>query len=203
MQTYEQLSKFLMDEDTGRKAPSVPGADVAVSICKTPEGAYNVILRGKIEDSLALYAELIFLLGNAKEEDTVNIFICSPGGSVFAGMEIANAIRASKAQVNTIIAGLAASIAAVIWFAGKERYTLPYSLLMIHGSSHLDGGKSQVVAERANAYVKFSQMINSSAVKYGIITEEEFLQITEDRIDKRIFGTDLLKRCKVWGASQQ
>ena len=72
---------------------------------------------------------------------------------------------------------------------------------MIHGSSHLDGGKSQVVAERANAYVKFSQMINSSAVKYGIITEEEFLQITEDRIDKRIFGTDLIKRCKVWGES--
>ena len=196
---YKQLGKFVMDEE--QKRPSVPGADTAISICKAKSGEYNVILRGKIEDSLALYAELLFLLGNVSENDTVNIFICSPGGSVFAGMEIANAIRASKAQVNTIISGLAASIAAVIWFAGKERYCLPYSLLMIHGSSHLDGGKSQVVAERANAYVKFSQMINSSAVKYGIITEEEFLQITEDRIDKRIFGTELMKRCKVWGSA--
>lgn len=196
MDTLNQ--KFFMGEG---KVPSVPGADLAVSICKDATGMYNVILRGKIEDNLAIYAELIFLLGNVSEQDTVNIFVCSPGGSVFAGMEIANAIRASKAQVNTIISGLAASIAAVIWLAGKERYTLPYSLLMIHGSSHLDGGKSQVVAERANAYVKFSQMINSTAVEYGIISEEEFLQITENRIDKRIFGSDLVKRCKVWGAS--
>lgn len=196
MDTLNQ--KFFMGEG---KAPAVPGADLAVSICKDATGMYNVILRGKIEDNLAIYAELIFLLGNVTEQDTVNIFVCSPGGSVFAGMEIANAIRASKAQVNTIISGLAASIAAVIWLAGKERYTLPYSLLMIHGSSHLDGGKSQVVAERANAYVKFSQMINSTAVEYGIISEEEFLQITENRIDKRIFGSDLVKRCKVWGAS--
>ena len=194
MDTLNQM--FSMGES---KAPNVPGADLAVSVCKDSAGAYNVILRGKVEDNLAIYAELIFLLGNVTEEDTVNIFICSPGGSVFAGMEIANAIRASKAQVNTIIAGLAASIAAVIWLAGKERYVLPYSLLMIHGSSHLDGGKSQVVAERANAYVKFSQMINSTAVEYGIISEEEFLQITENRIDKRIFGSDLMKRCKVWG----
>lgn len=191
------FKQFLMEEE--HKAPTIPGSDLAVSICKDKSGAYNVILRGKIEESCALYAELLFLLADVTAEDTVNIFITSPGGSVFTGMEICNAIRASKAKVNTIIAGLAASIAAVIWFAGKERYTLPYSLLMIHGSSHLDGGKSQVVAERANAYVKFSQMINSSAVKEGIISEDEFLQITEDRIDKRIFGSDLLGRCKVWG----
>lgn len=188
---------FVM-EGGEKKSGGLPGADLLVSICKGDDNAYNVILRGKIEDDLALYSELIFLLSNVSEEDTVNLFITSPGGSVFSGMAIANAIRASKAQVNTIIAGLAASIAAVIWFAGKERYTLPYSLLMIHGSSHFDGGKSAVVVERAQQYVKFSQMINSSAVKYGIISEEEFLKITEDRIDLRIFGKDLMRRCKVW-----
>lgn len=188
---------FVMDGGE-KKGNGIPGADLLVSICKGSDNAYNVVLRGKIEDDLALYSELIFLLANVTEEDTVNLFITSPGGSVFSGMAIANAIRASKAQVNTIIAGLAASIAAVIWFAGKERYTLPYSLLMIHGSSHFDGGKSAVVVERAQQYVKFSQMINSSAVKYGIISEEEFLKITEDRIDLRIFGKDLMRRCKVW-----
>ena len=129
MVDYEQLGSFVMDE--GPKHAGAPGSDLAVSICRSHEGDYNVILRGKIEDSLAIYAELIFLLGSVSENDKVNLFICSPGGSVFAGMEIANAIRASKAQVNTIIAGLAASIAAVIWFAGKERYTLPYSLLQV------------------------------------------------------------------------
>ncbi len=188
---------FVMDGGE-KKGNGIPGADLLVSICKGSDNAYNVVLRGKIEDDLALYSELIFLLANVTEEDTVNLFITSPGGSVFSGMAIANAIRASKAQVNTIIAGLAASIAAVIWFAGKERYTLPYSLLMIHGSSHFDGGKSAVVVERAQQYVKFSQMINSSAVKYGIISEQEFLKITEDRIDLRIFGKDLMRRCKVW-----
>lgn len=190
---------FTMDGD--KKGNSIPGSDLVVSICKGSDGAFNIILRGKIEDDLALYSEMIFLLSNVTENDTVNIFITSPGGSVFTGIAICNAIRASKAQVNTIIAGLVASIAAVIWFAGKERYALPYSLLMVHGSSHFDGGKSAVVVERAQQYVRFSQMINSSAVQYGIITEEEFLKITEDRIDLRIFGSDLLKRCKQWNAA--
>ena len=197
---YESLCDtpgFVMN-DSEKKSVGLPGADLLVSICRDADGTFNVILRGKIEDDLALYAELLFLLSNAEENNTINLYITSPGGSVFSGMAIANAIQASKAQVNTIIAGLAASIAAVVWFAGKERYALPYSLLMIHGSSHFDGGKSALVVERAQQYVRFSQMINSAAVKYGIITEEEFLKITEDRIDLRIFGKDLLRRCKVW-----
>jgi len=196
----KQKTEFIQSLSMSEQAKeSFPGADLAVSICQDKAGAYNVILRGKIEDSLIYYSELIFLLGNVTETDTVNVFITSPGGSVFAGMEIANAIRASKAQVNTIIAGLAASIAAVIWLAGKKRYVLPYSLLMIHGSSHLDSGKSQIIAERAIAFIEFSQYINSPAVEYGIITEQEFLQFTGDRTDLRIFGSDLTRRCEVWG----
>lgn len=195
----KHLSTFTMADSP--KGNSFPGADLAVSICQDKAGAFNVILRGKIEESLIYYADLIFLLNTVTEQDIVNIFITSPGGSVFTGMELVNSIQNSKAQVNTIIAGMAASIAAVIWLAGKERYVLPYSLLMIHGSSHLDAGKSQIVAERAIAYVKFSQYINSSAVQYGIITEEEFLQFTNDRTDLRIFGSDLMRRCKVWGSA--
>lgn len=192
---------FSMSEEG--KPPKVPGADTAVSICRVGDTEYNVILRGVIEDSAAMYSDLLFLLMNATEDMTINIFITSPGGSVFVGMEISNAMMASKAKVNTIIAGLAASIAAVIWLSGKERYCLPYSLLMIHGSSHFDGGKSTIVAERANAFIKFSKLINYAAVKYGIITEEEFLKIVEDRIDLRIFGSELLKRCACWGKGQE
>lgn len=197
---FKDLKTFsqTLQMDGEERVSGLPGSDIALSICKGKDGAFNVILRGKISDDLAIYAELIFLLSNATEQDNINIFISSPGGSVFSGIAIASAIMESKATVSTIIAGLAASIAAVIWLAGKNLYVLPYSLLMIHGSSHFDGGKSVLVAKKATEYNKFSQYINSTAVRLGIISEEEFLTITEDHHDKRIFGSDLLRRCKVW-----
>lgn len=187
--------------DGGEKGSTTPGADISLSICKSKSGDYNVILRGKILENLAVYAELIFLLDNLTEKDTVNIYISSPGGGVITGIAIASAITRCAATTNTIIAGLAASIAAVIWLSGKNIFTLPYSLLMIHGSSHLDGGKSVLVAKKAIAYSSFSEYMNHKAVQLGVITEEEYLSIVDDHHDHRLFGSDLMRRCKIWSAT--
>ncbi|MBD1373721.1 Clp protease ClpP [Hazenella sp. IB182357] len=62
----------------------------------------------------------------------LNIYINSPGGSVFQGIAIYNIIKRHKAKVNIHIDGLAASIASVIAMAGDTVHMPENAMMMIH-----------------------------------------------------------------------
>lgn len=64
--------------------------------------------------------------------DTLNIYINSPGGDVFAGQTILNMLERHKATKNTHADGLVASIASVIFMIGDERHTPKNTIVMIH-----------------------------------------------------------------------
>lgn len=72
-----------------------------------------------------------------KDHDTINIRINSPGGSVFDGLAIYNAISASSKDIHTHNDGLCASMAAVLLLAPKPENVHPAknSLLMLHSPS--------------------------------------------------------------------
>ena len=63
---------------------------------------------------------------------TINLHINSPGGSVFDGTAIYNAIKAHPAKVVTHIDGVAASIASIIALAGNEVRMAANAYYMIH-----------------------------------------------------------------------
>lgn len=65
-------------------------------------------------------------------KNRIQVWINSPGGSVVDGYAIYNAILKSKTKVDTYCAGIAASIAAVIFQAGRKRIMADYSILMYH-----------------------------------------------------------------------
>lgn len=69
---------------------------------------------------------------NAITVPTINLHINSPGGSVFEGFAIYNALNLHAAKVNVHIDGLAASIASVIAMAGDEINMADNAMLMIH-----------------------------------------------------------------------
>lgn len=62
----------------------------------------------------------------------INLHINSPGGSVFDGVAIYNALKNHPATVTTFVDGLAASIASVIALAGDKVVMAENSLYMIH-----------------------------------------------------------------------
>lgn len=74
----------------------------------------------------------------------IEIWINSPGGVVVDGYSIANAILRSKTPVDTVNVGIAASIAGVIFMAGRKRKMADYALMMIHSPS---GGENQKVID--------------------------------------------------------
>ncbi len=108
--------------------------------------------------------DFIYGVGFLDEVDTIKVLINSPGGSVMGGLSIFTALVASEKKVITQIDGIAASIAAVIFMAGQERYMMEYGLFMIHNPF---GGSDQ------NALDKIKQSL------MNILGEDNFNNLSE------------------------
>ena len=79
----------------------------------------------------------------------LRVRINSPGGSVFEGIAIANALRSHPANVTIQIDGIAASIASVIAMAGNRIEMAPNTMLMIHDASGVCLGNAADMEEMA------------------------------------------------------
>lgn len=77
----------------------------------------------------------------------LTVHINSPGGDVFDGIAILNALRAHKGTVTTVVDGLAASAASFIAQAGQKRVMSRNSEMMIHDASGLCIGNATDMAE--------------------------------------------------------
>ncbi|MFJ3923021.1 head maturation protease, ClpP-related [Streptomyces sp. NPDC090022] len=92
-------------------------------------------------------------------EITVNL--SSPGGEIFEGIAIYNALRTHPANVTIRVSALAASIASVIAQAGDRIVMLSGSQMMIHEGSGLCMGNSEDMLEMAQLLDRQSDNIAS------------------------------------------
>ncbi|MCT8340466.1 ATP-dependent Clp endopeptidase proteolytic subunit ClpP [Flavobacteriaceae bacterium TK19130] len=94
-----------------------------------------IFLGTGISDQVAniVQAQLLFLASTDSSKD-IQIYINSPGGSVYAGLGIYDTMQFIKPDVATICTGMAASMAAVLLCAGEKgkRSGLTHSRVMIH-----------------------------------------------------------------------
>ena len=99
------------------------------------------------------YPEAIKNFLSAQQGKSLNIYINSGGGSVFAGIAIYNMIR-RFAETNTVqiyVDGLAGSIASVIAFAGNTPPKIPSNaFLMIHNPYALIEGNAAELRKMAD-----------------------------------------------------
>jgi ATP-dependent protease ClpP protease subunit len=87
---------------------------------------------------------------SALDVSAIDVHINSPGGEIFDGIAITNALRAHRATVTTYVDSLAASIASVIAMAGDRVVMAPNSQLMIHDGSGLCIGNAAEMREMAD-----------------------------------------------------
>jgi len=94
-----------------------------------------IFLGTGINDQVAniVQAQLLFLESADASKD-IQIYINSPGGSVYAGLGIYDTMQFIKPDVATICTGMAASMGAVLLCAGADgkRSGLTHSRVMIH-----------------------------------------------------------------------
>lgn len=106
-----------------------------------PDSWYSISNAATDRATIRIYDEIswwgVDALGFAEELDAVTageIEVCinSPGGNVFDGLAIFNALRTHPARIVTRVDGLAASAASFIAQAGDERIMVASSQMMIH-----------------------------------------------------------------------
>jgi ATP-dependent protease ClpP protease subunit len=85
----------------------------------------------------------------AVETDRIEMHINSPGGDVWDGLAILNALRAHPAAVTTVIDGIAASAASFIAMAGEEVVMMANAELMIHDASGVALGDAALMRQMA------------------------------------------------------
>lgn len=94
----------------------------------------TVIISGEVGDASRSQARRILELAR-ESTDPIYIMLNSPGGSVFDGVQVIQAIEASRAPVYTVCAGICASMAAIIFEYGTKRFIANKSILMFHPAS--------------------------------------------------------------------
>lgn len=88
-------------------------------------------------------AQLLFLDSTDRTRD-IQMYINSPGGSVYAGLGIYDTMQFVSPDVATICTGIAASMAAVLMAAGVpgKRSALKHARIMVHQPSGSIGGQA-------------------------------------------------------------
>ena len=86
------------------------------------------------EDVANIIMGQLLFLESANPNRDIQIYINSPGGSVYAGLAIYDTMQYISSDVATICTGMAASMGAVLMCAGAhgKRTALPHSRIMIH-----------------------------------------------------------------------
>lgn len=104
-----------------------------------------IFLGEPINDYVAniVTAQLLFLESTDRTRD-IQMYINSPGGSVYAGLGIYDTMQIINPDIATICTGIAASMGAVLMCAGQKgkRTALKHSRIMMHQPSSAIGGQA-------------------------------------------------------------
>lgn len=126
-----------------------------------------VFITGEIDDLMAnnVIAELLYL--DSLNNNDINIYINSPGGSVSAGMAIYDTINFLGSDVSTTCLGIAASMAAFLLAAGKKgkRFILPNADVMIHQPLGGAQGQATDIKIASDRIVNLRKRLNKCLAK--------------------------------------
>ncbi|HEY7257038.1 MAG TPA: ATP-dependent Clp protease proteolytic subunit [Solirubrobacterales bacterium] len=114
-----------------------------------------------------IVAQLIHLESEDPDKD-VSIYINSPGGSVYAGLAIYDAMQFIKPDVSTICVGVAMSMGALLLAGGSEgkRMALPNSKILIHQVSGGFSGQATDIEIHAKEIIDVRRRLDEIISKH-------------------------------------
>jgi ATP-dependent Clp protease protease subunit len=105
----------------------------------------TILVSEAISDDIAkkVYQQLMVLESDSKEKP-ITVIINSPGGEADSGFGIHDMLRFVEMPVRTVVAGLCASAAIMIFLAGDKgrRFSLPNSRFLLHQPSTQSFGQA-------------------------------------------------------------
>jgi ATP-dependent Clp protease protease subunit len=146
---------------------------------------YGVIGDSWFDESITARQFVADLKSLENQYKSINVRINSPGGSVFDGLPIFNAIRSSKAEIHTYNDGLCASMAAVILMAGPAGnvHAADNALMMLHSPSSGAYGNARDIQQVLEMLDKVEKSLIACIESRGSKTAEEIKTQYFDRDD--------------------
>ena len=150
-----------------------------------------IFLGVPINDYVAniIQAQLLYL-DTVKDQRDIQMYINSPGGSVYAGLGIYDTMQYINSEVSTICTGMAASMAAVLMVAGEKgkRSALPHSKIMIHqpmGGAHGQAADIEIAAKemqkvKKDLYLIISKHTGQSYKKVWKDSDRDYWMTSEE-----------------------
>jgi ATP-dependent Clp protease protease subunit len=139
-----------------------------------------IFLGTGINDQVAniVQAQLLFLESSDSQKD-IQIYLNSPGGSVYAGLGIYDTMQLVSPDVATICTGMAASMGAVLLCAGADgkRSALKHSRVMIH--QPMSGAQGQA----SDMEIAVKEVLKMKKELYQIIanhSKQDFDKVEKD-----------------------
>lgn len=140
-----------------------------------------IFLGYPINDEVAniVTAQLLFLDSTDRTRD-INMYINSPGGSVYSGLGVYDTMQYVSPNVATICIGIAASMGSVLLAAGTKgkRAALKHSRVMMHQPSGSIGGQASdieiTVAEIKKLKSELYEVISNHSGKTVKQIEKDF-----------------------------
>lgn len=139
-----------------------------------------IFLGTAVDDHVAniIQAQLLFLESVDANKD-IQIYLNTPGGSVYAGLGIYDTMQYIKPDVATICTGMAASMGAVLLCAGEKgkRTALKHSRVMIH--QPLGGARGQA----SDIEITAREIMKLKKELYDIISShsgQKFEKVSDD-----------------------
>jgi ATP-dependent Clp protease, protease subunit len=119
-----------------------------------------IFLGTGINDAVAnvIVAQLLYL-NSLDQKQQISLYINSPGGSVYAGLAIYDAMQMIKAPVSTVAVGVSASMATALLTSGTKgsRFALPHATIHMHPT----GGGAQGYTEDVRIAVREQERLQA------------------------------------------
>jgi ATP-dependent Clp protease protease subunit len=128
-----------------------------------------VFLGTPIDDNVAnlVVAQILYLAYEDPERD-IRLYIQSPGGVIYAGLAIYDAMQTVSCPIETVAIGSTASMGTVLLAAGTpgKRYALPNATIHIH--QPLGGARGQAIdiQIQAEEILRLRKRLNNILVKH-------------------------------------
>ena len=140
-----------------------------------------IFLGYPINDEIAniVTAQLLFLDSTDRTRD-INMYINSPGGSVYSGLGVYDTMQYVTPDVATICIGMAASMSCVLLGAGTKgkRAALKHARIMMHQPSGAIGGQASdieiTVAEIRKLKTDLYEVVSNHSGKSVKQIEKDF-----------------------------
>jgi ATP-dependent Clp protease, protease subunit len=146
-----------------------------------------VFLGGEVDEVSAnlIVAQLVHLESDDPDKD-IHLYINSPGGSIYAGLAIYDAMQFIRPDVQTICYGIAMSMGSLLLAGGTpgKRMALPNSRILIHQASGGFQGQATDIEIHAREVLYLRSRIDEIYAKH---TEQSIERVHADMERDRFF----------------